>query len=503
MSLTSSTYFLFLLVLVSVYYLVGKRLQKYVLFAASIFFYLQAIAADKTKVLLVLAYVVGITYLGALLIERLQGKTKTCVTVLAVGGLIAGLFVLKYAYNMVSMFAAIFKGTYDFSWLQFAAVMGISYFTLSAIGYLIDVYWGIYSAERNIVTVGLFVLYFPLVVSGPVVRFKQMKEQFMGQRPDYDTIVNGARRMAWGYFKKLVLSERFAIVIPHIFENYQQYSGIQILFATLCYVLRLYTDFSGCMDIIMGSSELFGIRLPENFRAPFLSRTVQEFWQRWHMTLGGWFKDYVMYPVQMFGPLVSLGKKCKKRFGKNVGKKIPTYLAMFVLWLLIGVWHGGTAQYFVASALVPFVYLIVGDLLQPLWHKLDAKYAINRGSFSFRCMQCVRTTLLLCVCWVFVCTPTVKAGWEVLSHMVTKFLVPGTTALTQQLRGLDVRDVELMIGGILLLGAEHYCIEKDGSLFAAVDRQNKWFKYVLIYAEVLLIYVYGMVGSSSFIYFNF
>lgn len=144
-----------------------------------------------------------------------------------------------------------------------------------------------------------------------------------------------------------MISERFGIIVSAVYGSYGDYSAIGIIGATLAYAVQLYTDFFGCMDIIMGVSGLFGIRLPENFNAPFFAKSVQEFWQRWHITLGLWFKDYVMYPVQISRPVVKFGKKCRKRVGKKAGKKIPFYLSMLVLWFLIGVWHGGTGYYLV------------------------------------------------------------------------------------------------------------------------------------------------------------
>ena len=212
----------------------------------------------------------------------------------------------------------------DFSWFQFAAVIGISYYALSAIGYLIDVYWESYRAERNIVNVGLFIFYFPQLISGPFTRYGEMAPQFNERtKLDYSNVTNGIRRMIWGYFKKLVISERFGIVVATVYGDYHSYSMIGIAGATLCYAIQLYTDFSGCMDIIMGASELFGIKLPENFRAPFFSQSIQEFWQRWHMTLGRWFREYVYFPLG--------GSRCSK------GKMIRNLL---VVWMLTGIWHG-------------------------------------------------------------------------------------------------------------------------------------------------------------------
>ncbi len=504
MSLTSSSFFLFLLIAVILYYALRGKLQKYVLLLASIVFYMQVVTVNRTKILLVLAYVVLVTYFGALFIDRCKGKIRTFAVIMSVGALAGALSVLKYVYNLAELMLSLFQMQKDVSWLHFAPIMGISYFTLSAIGYLVDVYWETYKAEKNPFKIGLFILYFPQVISGPVTRYPQMKTQFEeGQRLEYQNIAYGIRRMAWGYFKKLVISERFAIVKTVIFTDYSSYSGVRILFAAICFAVQLYTDFSGCMDIVLGASQLFGIKLPENFNGPFLSRTVQEFWQRWHITLGQWFKDYVMYPIQISKPFVKLGRVCKKRFGKNIGKKIPMHLAMFILWFLIGLWHGGTAVYFVASAFAPCILMILSDWLQPVFTYFIHKWHINTDCFSYRMFQRIRTALLICGCWIFICADLVRNGFQVLKHMVTNFIVLDAPAASLGLYNLSVRDVELMIGGILLLVLEHYCLSKKLTLFEAMDKQNKMIKYAVIYAEILLILFFGMVGNSTFIYFKF
>lgn len=504
MTLTSVDFFLFLLAVFVLYYLSGRRLQKYVLLGASLFFYLQVVSISTYKVILILAYVILVTWLGALIIDKCKGRVRTIAVFLVVSALVAALFVLKYAYNMVSMLLTLFSMGGNVEWLQFAAVMGISYFTLSAIGYLMDVYWGTYKAEKNICLIALFLLYFPQLVSGPITRFPQMKEQFeTHHKPEYSNVAYGMRRMIWGYFKKMMISERFALVVTAVYDNTAGQSGIWLLFATICYVIRLYTDFSGCMDIVLGASQLFGVVLPENFNAPFLSLTFKEFWQRWHITLGNWFKDYVMYPVQISKPMVNLGKKLKKRFGKNIGKRVPVYLAMLALWLLLGIWHGATAHYFVATGIVPYILLVGGDWFQPKFSEMVKKLKINADSFGFKLFQRLRTIFAICIGWVFICTEDVAEGLYVWKQIILHPWMPGATGITALLHELTSVDVVLMILGVLVLIAEHYYVSRQSSLTQVLDKQKTVVRGAVIYAELLLILFCGMVGSSSFIYFNF
>ena len=504
MTLTSLDFFLFLIVGLVLFYLSGKRLQKYTLLLLSLYFFLQVVSIETGKVLLILGYILVVTWLGALLIDKCKEKRRTVVTCLSVSALVAVLFVFKYAYNMVLTLVSLFRINADVTFLHFASLMGISYFVLSAIGYLMDVCWGSYPAEKNISKIALFLFYFPQLVSGPITRYPMMREQFeIRHKPEADNLAYGLRRMAWGYFKKLLISERFAIIVSAIYGNPDAYNGFWLVVGTLCYVIRLYTDFSGCMDIILGASRLFGITLPENFNAPFLSRSFKEFWQRWHITLGSWFKDYVMYPLQISGPFVKLGKKCKKRFGKNVGKKVPTYLSMLFLWFLLGIWHGATAHYFVATGLVPFLLLVGSDLLQPLFDKMLATLKINADSFGYKLFQRIRTIFVVCIGWVFICAETIPNSLTVWKQILTRPFGVCSADITAALYTLTAPDMIIMILGLLVLLWEHYCVSRQSNITVWLDNRKAPVKIAVIYAEVLLILFFGMVGSSTFIYFNF
>lgn len=503
MNLVSFDFIVFLIVVTGLFYVL-KGMQKYILFAASILFYFSISVVSKPKLLFLICYVIFVTYAGAILIEKSRGKIRNIVLAVTIAALVAVLVILKYAYNLCALFMEIFYVGGDISFLQFASVIGLSYFILSAIGYLIEVSWESYKAERNVVTVALFVYYFPQIISGPVTRFQSMKIQFDERKSlKYENIMYGIRRMLWGYFKKLVISERFGIIATAVYGSYGNYSAVGIIGATLAYAVQLYTDFSGCMDIIMGVSELFGIKLPENFNAPFFSKSVQEFWQRWHITLGLWFKDYVMYPVQISKPMIKLGRICKKKFGKKRGKKIPFYLSMYVLWFLIGIWHGGTGYYFIASAMVPCFLLIVSDLTQPLLSKYPGIGRINRECFSWRLFQSIRTVLLICVCWVFVCSNGTMAALSVFKHMTEVPVAYTTLASAFETFGLTISDLLIMIFGVLILGAADYLQYNGSSITRKLDEQNRGFRSLVIYAEAFSILLYGMVGTSTFIYFQF
>lgn len=503
MTLTSFSFFEFLLVTVLLFYLI-RPIQKYILLVASIYFYIGVSSVSNSKLLALMLGIWSVTYFGAIVIDKTSGKIRSLCLIICVMSLLTSLFTLKYAYNIVNVITGLLKIEHDFAWLQFAAIIGISYYALSAVGYLIDVYWQNYSATRNPVDIALFIFYFPQLISGPFTRFSSMKEQFNKKMNlDYNNITYGMRRMAWGYFKKLVISERFGVVVTHIYGDYNSYSMVGIVGATLCYAVQLYTDFSGCMDIIMGASKLFGIDLPENFSAPFFSETIQEFWQRWHITLGLWFKDYVMYPVQKSKTIQKIGKYGKRKFGKRIGKKIAFYTAMLLLWILIGIWHGGTGYYFIASAGIPCILLILSDIMQPVFKGIVSTLKINTECTSWHVFRRIRTLLLICICWIVACSGGTHTAVSIIKHMLINPINYTAFTVAIDAFGLNTLDILIMAVGIVVIYVAHRLEYMGTSIIKKMDEQNLIFRISLIYVEVMMIFIHGMVGSSSFIYFQF
>ncbi|MBO7473359.1 MAG: MBOAT family protein [Ruminococcus sp.] len=503
MTLFDFDYFILIFALVVGYYALG-RFQKYVLLTGSILFFIMASAEYVEKSIGIFLFVSAVTYTGAIIISKLKGKKRRFAAAATIFLLVAVLVVFKYLYNLADLTMSIFNAKADISFLSFVSIIGVSYFTLSAIGYIVDVYWNSYKTELNPADVILFIFFFPQLVSGPITRFDVMKKQFNEKTVlKYENISHGMRRMLWGYFKKLVISERMNIVVSAIYNDYTSYSAIGIIGATICYAIRLYTDFSGCMDIIIGTSRLFGIELPENFSAPFFSKNVKEFWQRWHITLGIWFKDYVMYPLQKSELMVRIGKASKKRFGKKHGKRIPFYLSMTVLWFLIGIWHGGTGYYFVASAIIPCFYLIMSDLLQPVFKGINNKLKIDTECFSWRLFQSIRTGLLLCVCWFFVCSGSLSAAADILCNMCKNPVSYTTFASAMKNMGLNAMDILLVITGCLAIALEDYFSYHGENITQMLDKQNISFRFIVEGLEAAAIAFYGMAGTSEFIYFKF
>ena len=500
MSLTSFYFFIFLIVALVLYYIFPKY-QKCILLISSLLFY-KTISSHKIWLLLTIIF--SVTFFGAILIDKFKSiYAKRFTLIISIGVLFFILFFYRYAHNFIALILEILNVDSNVSCIRLIPYIGISYFSLSAIGYLVDIYWNSYKPEKNPIYIANFIFFFPQVISGPITRFSEMREQFINeQKFNYQNIEYGLRRMLWGYFKKFVISERFAMISTGVYSHYTDFGAIDIVLATLCYAIQLYTDFSGCMDIIMGAGRLFGIKLPENFKAPFFSKTIQEFWQRWHITLGLWFKDYVMFPVQMNPAILKLGKICKEKCGKNIGKKVPFYISMSVLWFLIGIWHGGTGYYFIASAIIPFVLLTLSDLLKPVFENARNVLGNIVESFAYRVFQSVRTVLLICICWLFVCSNSTKNSFIVIKHCFYSITICNFNNNFNMFY-LGKISILIMILGCLILFFADYLQNKNSSIFAYVDKKPVLFKYCVLYAEILTIMIFGKIGVSQFIYFQF
>lgn len=503
MAFTRGWFFVFLVVSLILYYC-AKSFQKYILLFFGLYFYFRISSMDIDKLLFIILYIGLITYIGAVLIDKFQGRTKNFILSICIIGISVSLILFKYSYNILTSFSRLINLNADFSFLEFVAVIGLSYYSLSAIGYLIDVYWGNNKAEKNIVDVFLFIFYFPQIISGPITRFNEMHTQFNEKKSIcYENITLGMRRMAFGYFKKLVISERFGVIVTTVYSDYTKYSMFEIVLATLCYAVQLYTDFSGCMDIIMGVSQLFGIELPENFSAPFFSETISEFWRRWHITLGVWFKDYLMYPLQKSKGVQKIGKWSKKKFGKKIGKKVPFYISMLLLWFLIGIWHGGTGYYFIASAMIPCSLLIISDVGEPFFKKLKQKLNINEQKMWWIWFKRIRTLLLVCICWVFVCANESIRAFKVIGHMFTHPIRTSYSMSVLEPFHLSVINILLMVSGLIVLYISDKYVYEGTNIFEVQNKRKFWIRVVFIYLELLAIMLFGELGTSSFIYFKF
>ena len=507
----TSFYFLcFYVCLLLVYYLAPKKAQWCVLLFSSITYYL--LSGNGILILYPIISCLA-AYLGTRVMEKSKEERKRKAALLAVIVLQIGiLFVLKYVnfgINTINGLALLFgkrKEVISGIWLM--APLGISFYTFSVLGYVIDVYNGIAVPQKSFLKLALYGMYFPTVLSGPIMRYREDGEQFFKPHAfDYKQVTFGLQRMLWGFFKTLVISERMNLVVNTVYGDYTRYAGVTFWVATVCFAFQLYTNFSGCMDIVLGMSETFGLKLPENFETPFFSKNISEYWRRWHITLGVWMKEYVFYPLMRTGFFTRLGKSMKRRFGKKRGKQLTTFSAMFVLWFTVGIWHGGDWKYVIGSGLLHWFYIVMGELLMPFFQKFMEKAHMNPGSCLVNGFRMLRTFFLVNIGFVFFRADSVGAAFYMLRSMFSTWN-PGVI-LDGSLLTLGLDWVEMTIAvislGILLLVSVFK--ERKVSVREKISEKKlpvRWLIwYALLFYTILLGYYGPGYSAAEFIYQGF
>lgn len=446
MILTSLQFLLFLAFSLTLYFVLPRRFQYIYLLIIGVVFY--CLSATPWTIVYLLAGV-GITYAGTLLYECTGKKWIVYTAVLANVMFLVMLKYLNLLGTTAARFASLFSIDLGYTEVNWLAPLGLSFYTLQLIGYILDCYWGSIQPEHNFLKVALFASYFPQLTSGPIVRFEQVKDQLFEQhRPCYQRIVYGLWRILWGFFKKIVIANNLAGFVDFEYMVPFMYQGLNIWIATAAFCLQLYADFSGCMDIILGASECFGIVLPENFNVPFFSRTIQEFWRRWHITLGAWLRDYIMNPILKSDLSYNLKQFCVKHLGKKKGKKIHVYFAMLVLWMAMGIWHGSSWKYAIGEGLWFWLLIVLGQCLEPVGKKIVKFLHIPTESFGWHVFQSVRTFCCFMVGMVFFRAVNTPIAWQILQMGFSNWQ-DGVTVLTYFTSGMRV---VLLVGmGILLV----------------------------------------------------
>ena len=300
---------------------------------------------------------------------------------------------------------------------------GLSFYTFILLGYFIEVYNGIGKRIESFLQTLLYGIFFPLTIQGPIIKTREHGDQFFEyHKPDYKNLTFGTQRMLWGFFKVLVISQRLKTIVDEIYNNNAQYPGAYIWLGTVCFAFQLYTNFSGGIDVAIGLSEMLGIILPENFTTPFFAKNISEYWRRWHATLGIWMKDNVFYPLLRTKMIMGLGKKLKKAFGKKKGKQITTYVAMFILWFSIGLWHGGKATFVIGSGLLHWTYIVLGEVTLPFFTWLfEKKMHINMQSKFANGFRVVRTFFFVCIGDLFFRAKSIPHALSLLKGSVSAF----------------------------------------------------------------------------------
>ena len=409
------------------------------------------------------------------------------------------LAVLKYSAFFVTNLNAGFellKLSTTLTVPSFALPIGISFYTMQAVSYVLDVYRQKIQADRNLFRLALYMSFFPQIMEGPICRYSETAEQLWSAPPfAYRNLTFGGQRILFGLLKKMVIADRLNLLISNVFNGYQDYDGFVIAVAAVCYTIQLYMDFSGTMDVALGTGQIFGVSLTENFQRPFFSKTISEFWKRWHITLGAWFRDYIFYPISLSKPMKHLVSKARKRLGNHFGALPASAIALFCVWLSNGLWHGAGWN-FIFFGMYHFALILGGNIIDPFAAKITEKLHISRTTPLYQRFQIVRTTILVCIGEMFFRANGLRAGLEMFQKIFTDFTFSAMTEKTFFSFGADLYDYIIVAVVLLIIFMIGLRQEKGVSIRERISAKPVVLRYAIYYTLMMAIVIFGAYGAG-------
>lgn len=532
MSYQSFEFLLFSAVAVFVYYIAGKKFpsgRKYILLAVNIIFYLFCGIKYVPFLLVTLvssyfaAKKIGKIYAQSELKlqaaenssqkKEIRNAAKAQAKKSMLFGVLVSLAILAVCKYTVFIFRNVnilmqALSREPVAVFQMILPIGISFYTFMAVGYVLDVYWKRIEAEEKFLQYAIFLTYFPHIVQGPIGRYGRFKgelEHSLKTVVSLNDLSYGAQLVLWGLFKKLVIADRLSLFVSTFFDAPQKYSGLIMALAAVMYSIQIYADFSGCIDIVSGVSEMFGIKLPKNFDHPYFSKNIPEFWRRWHISLGEWFKDFVYFPVSMSAAVKKMKKFFKKRGLKKGELLVASCVPTIVVWVITGLWHGASWN-FVAWGAFYAALMVSGNVFGEFNQKLTKKLAINTEAFSWKLFQMLRTFALCTVGRVFFRCEGLRQSLIYFKNMFSSFSLKYILDDKLFKYGLDRNNFAVVIAAILILLLVDILQEKT-SVRELLSKQNVVFRYSVIMFGIFSVLVFGIYGpqfdASQFIYEQF
>lgn len=498
MQFNSIRFMVFFPVAIAVYFAVPRKLRMPWLLAASYYFYM----SWDPKYVVLIGFSTVATWLCGILLERAdQGRSrlpKKASLALCLAANLAILGFFKYGNFALETLDALARVTGLSSGVRtripYLLPVGISFYTFQALGYIIDVYRKETRAEKDLFRYALFVSFFPQLVAGPIERsgnlLEQMRDMERTRLWDGHRAASGAVLMAWGFFMKMVVADRAAILVDKVFDDYQMCGSTELILAAVLFAVQIYCDFGSYSMIAMGSAKIMGFTLMENFNAPYLARSIGDFWSRWHISLSGWFRDYLYIP---------LGGNRRGRSRKALNK-----LAVF---LVSGLWHGADWT-FVAWGGFHGLLQVAEDLWAPYGKVLTERFSVKTDCFSWKLLKTVTTFVLVDIGWVFFRSDSIMDALCFFQRILirpTPWLLFNGGIFTL---GLDRVEMNVLFFSLLLLFLVDLVRYRRGELLDGfLWEQNLWFQGFAVIGLIALIFVFGEYGPAfdpkQFIYFQF
>lgn len=377
--------------------------------------------------------------------------------------------------------------------------VGLSFYTLEAVGYILEVYWKRIPAEHDFFGIALLIGFFPQTMEGPIARYGDTVKQFTGEQKLYartgEDMGAACMRIFWGMFKKIVIADRLNTVVASLFDGNELPHGVMVIVAAVCYTVQLYMEFSGMMDVVIGSARLVGIRLPENFRQPFFSQTASEFWRRWHITLGAWLKDYVFYPVAASKTSKELGKKVRKKHGRYAAKLVTSALALTPVWLFNGLWHGPQLNY-IFYGIYYLVLLLLEQVIDPARDAFYKKTGINRHGKGATLFRILRTWLIIFTGELFFRANGLRMGAHMFRNLFHGFGVSQLWNGSLLRLGIDKADWLAVVLGTLVVFFYDLLVERGFSIREWMARRRTPVRWACCYALIFAVVIFGAYGTG-------
>lgn len=495
MTFVSGEFFLFFPIIVIIYFAIPHKFRWIWLLIGSYYFYM----CWNPKYIILIGTTTIITYITGLLIEssgnikdeKKSLNIKRLLVFLSVTSNLGILFLFKYysffTNSLIRLFSY-FHIALNVPSFDHMIPVGISFYTFQALSYTIDVYRKDVKAEKNFGKYALYISFFPQLLAGPIAKAKNSLYKFEEKHYfDYERVKDGLLLMLWGYFQKTMVADKIAQLVNTVYDAPEKYKGFEIVIATVFYAFQIYCDFSSYSNIATGAAEVMGFSLPRNFERPYFSKSIKEFWRRWHMSLTSWFKDYLYFPLG--------GSRCSK--ARN-------YFNVAVVFLTSGLWHGSNFT-FAAWGLLHGIYYILESILKPVKKKLTQAFNINTDAYGYKVVQVLTTFVLVDFAWLFFRANSFRNALLLIKNMISfnpEIFIDGSL-FKLGLRPLDF--LAAMIGIIIVIIAD--LLQRRVNIRNELSKRNMAFRWLVYMMSVLCILIFGTYGdgntSQQFIYLKF
>ncbi len=480
MLFNSLNFLIFFPVVSTLFFLLPHRFRWALLLVASCIFYMAFIP----KYILILAATIVVDYFAGIQIERSTGKRRMVFLTVSILSNIGFLAFFKYGNFIevnVNALAQFLDWNYSLAALKIILPVGLSFHTFQALSYIIEVYRGTQKAERNFGIFALYVMFFPQLVAGPIERPQNLLPQFRIEHHfDLERVGSGLRLMLWGFFKKMVVADTLAAGVNVVFNNPTDFTGTAFIVATIFFAFQIYCDFSGYSDIAIGSARVLGFKLMQNFDDPYHSRSISEFWKRWHISLSTWFKDYLYIPL-----------------GGNRVPKWRNYLNLFIVFTVSGLWHGANWT-FIAWGALHGAYLILAIVFRKWRERLASLLHLDHFRILSAALSIATTFSLVSIGWIFFRANSIQDAIYIVSHLFMGLsldsysltLTKGRTWLIYALAAIAVMEtVQILI--------------KSPRAVAYFMNCPKYVRIAIYAVLTLTILLSGNTNEAQFIYFQF